>query len=454
MYNLSDNGISGLKQKLQKKEIGFSEAISCFLERIKLTENLNCFIDVFEKEAMDKARELDRRFSAGGPLGPLAGVPVAVKDNIAICGKVNSCCSNFLRNMKATSDAEVVKKLKNADAVLIGKTNMDEFAMGTSNETSCYGPVLNPVDNTRVPGGSSGGSACAVAAGDCLAALGTDTGGSIRQPSSHCGVVGFKPTKNAVKNRGIVALAPSLDQVGILAGDTISVKEVFEVLSDLKTSQSRNKIFKVGLADEFIFDGMSNDIARVMEKAVNHLKDLGVEFVKISIPSFKAALADYMILSYAEASVSLDRFDGIVYGNNFGGDAVFNRSCGFGNEAKRRIMLGKYFITDSRYEKYYLRALGVRNKLREELHSAFTKCDFIMTPSSLMTAYKLGEDVGDHKEIAYSDMYTVLANLADLPAVSVPFGKDSIGLPIGIHFIGRKNEDIELLDFANLLEKY
>ena len=268
-YNNTDNKLSILKNKLQNKEIGFYEAISCFLDNIKANKTLNCYTDVFEEDAIKKARELDIRANKGEQLGALAGIPIAIKDNIAVNGKVNSCCSNFLRGIKANSDADVIKRLKAADAILIGKTNMDEFAMGTSNETSCYGPVLNPVDNTRVPGGSSGGSACAVKIGSCVAALGTDTGGSIRQPASHCGVVGFKPTKGAISNKGIVALAPSLDQVGILSSDTDGVASVLKILSDFsKTHVNKllNQTIKVGIADDFLFEGMSSEIHSIEQK--------------------------------------------------------------------------------------------------------------------------------------------------------------------------------------------
>lgn len=458
MNDITDNGIKALKNKLQNKEIGFCETISCFLNKIYEFKKLNCFIDVFEKEALERAAALEKKLRNGELLGPLAGIPVAIKDNISVAGKVNSCCSEFLRGVKSTYDAEIVKKLRDADAIIIGKTNMDEFAMGTSNETSCYGPVLNPVDNERVPGGSSGGSACAVKIGACAAALGTDTGGSIRQPASHCGVVGFKPTKNSLSNKGIVALAPSMDQVGILASDTEEVAELFSVLREnsygtCKIDNCKSDNIKIGIAEELIYKGMSEDISSALSDAHTKLASAGIEFVKISIPSFKSALADYMILSYAEAAVSLDRFDGINYGNNFGGDAVFNRTKGFGAEAKRRIMLGKFFTTEDRYQRFYLKALGVRKQLCRELNESLSSCDCIMTPTSLMTAYKLREEVSQHKEIAYSDMFTVLANLADLPAVSVAFGTDSKGLPIGIHFIGRKYEDLSLLKIAGVLEK-
>ena len=444
-----------------------------YLSVISSRSNLNAYLAVFEDEALEQARSVDEKIKLGDA-GPLAGMVVAVKDVLSMKGKRTTCGSKILGNFEGIYDAAVIEKLREADAIIIGKTNMDEFAMGSSTENSAFGPVKNPVDESRVPGGSSGGSAVAVAAGMTTAALGTDTGGSIRQPAGLCGVFGLKPTYGRVSRYGLVAFASSFDQIGPFAHSARDIARVLKVIAghDERDSTSANvpvpdylsamnrsvKGLKLGLPKEYFNDALNPEIRSVLERRIAQLKGSGAEIVEVSLPHSEYTIATYYILATAEASSNLARYDGARYGyrskhaNTLLEMYTKSRSEGFGAEVKRRIMLGTYVLSAGYYDAYYKKAQKVRRLIQEDFFNAFKKVDCLITPISPTTAFKFGEKIDDPLQMYLSDIYTVSANLAGIPGLSVPSGVDSQNLPVGMQLLGKQFDEATLLKVADFLE--
>lgn len=434
---------------------------------------INAFVEVFEEGALARAKELDQKRARGEKLGALAGVPVAIKDNILFKDHKATCCSKMLENYVASYTSTVVEKLLAADAVILGRTNMDEFAMGSTNQTSVYGPVKNPVDVTRVPGGSSGGSAAAVAAGMVPLALGTDTGGSVRQPAGFCGVVGIKPGYGRISRYGVIAFASSADQVGVLASNVKDAALALEVLAGKDAHDSTSleapvpayarlfsqdlKGVKVGLPKGFL-DGLSDDIKQKMDEAAAQLQKQGAELVEVDVPHAKYAAPCYYIITSAEASSNLGRFDGIRYGYADEASADLNSyyensRAPFGLEVKKRIIIGTFALTSKNYEECFLKAMKVRELIRDDFKKAFEKVDVLLTPTSPTTAFKLGQHDEDPLALYLADLYTCQGNIGGLAGVSVPFGKDKDGLPVGVQFYGPILQEEKILNAAYHLEK-
>ncbi len=469
MMSISDLTLTELSEKLGKREISSQEATECCLERIR-EDVLNNFITVCEREAMESAREADRRI-ARGESGELLGVPIAIKDNIVTRGILTTAASKFLGNFIPPYDATVVKKLKSAGAVILGKTNMDEFAMGSTNENSAFGAVKNANDFRRVPGGSSGGSANCIAARQAFAALGSDTGGSIRQPASYCGVVGFKPTYSAVSRNGLIAFASSLDQIGPLAKTTDDCLAVLKTivgrdsadstsaeipaLPERLTGEVKGKVF--GVAKQFV-SGASPDVKAAFESAVKSLESAGAKIEEVSINSFDAALAVYYVLSSAEAASNLARYDGVKYGRRASSYKdiaelyALSRTEFFGAEVKRRIMIGNYVLSSGYYDEYYLKASKIRTIIKKEYDRALERCDALLCPTAPTVAPMLGA-TADPADAYLADIYTVPVNIAGLPAVSVPYARSkSEAMPIGLQVIGRAGRDGDVLELGKALE--
>ena len=446
--------------KIKSRELSSEEVVSSYLKNIREKEHgVNAFLTVMGDDALAKAKEIDKRIEDGEKLGALAGIPIAVKDNICTEGVKTTCASKMLQDFVPPYDATVVKKLIAEDAVIIGKTNMDEFAMGSSTENSAFKKTANPRDLSRVPGGSSAGSAAAVGADMCPVSLGSDTGGSIRQPAAFCGVVGLKPTYGLVSRFGLVAFGSSLDQIGpfsqnvedsaymlnIISGtdlyDSTSIRELPEIdyTASLKDGV---KGMKIGVPEEFFGEGLDAEIKETVEKAIETLKENGAEVEMISLPIIKDGLAAYYIMSSAEASTNLSRYDGIRYGyrpEKF--DSVDelmekSRTEGFGPEVKRRIMIGTYALSSGYYDAYYNKADKFRTKLKHDLSKTFKKYDLILGPVSPVLPFKLGEKNADPLSMYLADIYTINVNLAGIPAISIPGGVSKDGLPIGIQLMG------------------
>ena len=434
---------------------------------------INAFVEVFEADAIAQAKAVDAKKARGEKLGVLAGVPVAIKDNILYQGHKATCCSKMLENYTAAYTATVVERLLAADAVIIGRTNMDEFAMGSSNQTSVYGVVHNPVDLERVPGGSSGGSAAAVAAGMVPAALGTDTGGSVRQPAGFCGVVGVKPGYGRISRYGVIAFASSADQIGVLAGNVADAALVMETISGKDTHDSTSieapvphytqeftqdlKGVKVGLPKGFL-EGLNPTIKARTELAAQRLKEQGAELVEVDVPLAKYSAPCYYIITSAEASSNLGRYDGIRYGyaakDATGLADYYEKSrAPFGLEVKKRIIIGTYALTSERYEECFLKAMKVRELIRDDFKKAFSKVDVLLTPTSPTTAFKIGQKDDNPLSLYLADLYTCQGNIGGLAGISVPFGKDENGLPIGIQFYGPILQEEKILNAAYHLEK-
>ncbi len=447
-------------EKIKSGEITSESIVKEYIDKILKSEStVNAFLSLNCDEALDKAKKIDERIKKGEKLGKLAGIPIAIKDNICTEGTATTCASKMLEDFIPPYDATVIKKLLAEDAIIIGKTNMDEFAMGSSTENSAFKPTHNPRDLSRVPGGSSGGSAAAVGADMCPVSLGSDTGGSIRQPAAFCGVVGLKPTYGLVSRFGLVAFGSSLDQIGpfsqnvedsaymlnIIAGtdlyDSTSIRELKETdyMASLKDGV---KGMKIGIPEEFFGEGLDEEIKETVLKAANVLKENGAEVAKFSLPIMKDGLAAYYIISSAEASTNLSRYDGIRYGyrpEQF--DSVDelvekSRTEGFGPEVKRRIMIGTYALCSGYYDAYYNKAEKFREKLKNDLSKTFEKYDLILGPVSPVLPFKIGEKKQDPLSMYLADIYTINVNLAGIPAISLPGGKSKEGLPIGIQLMG------------------
>jgi len=466
---------------LKNKEISAKEITKAYLEKIEKTDNnISAFLDLFQESALKQAEAVDKDISSGREIGLLEGIPYAVKDNILVKDFKCSAASKILENYIASYDATVIEKLNKEKAVVLGKTNLDEFAMGSSTEHSAFKTTKNPNDLSRVPGGSSGGSAAAVAAKEAVFALGSDTGGSIRQPASFCGVVGLKPTYGSVSRFGLIAFASSLDQIGPIAKNVEDCKIVFETIKgkDEKDATSVDYDFfqrkeeglfdpskvKVGVPKEYFGQGIDLQVRQAIEKAIKRLEGNKVKIEEISLPHSKYALAAYYLISTSEASANLARYDGIRYGKRFSGNSDFpenkelldiylkTRETGFGSEVKRRIMLGTYSLSAGYYQAYYLKAQKVRTLIKNEFEETFKKFDFIITPTSPYTAFKIGEKINDPLKMYLSDIYTVPVNLAGMPALSLPCGMAG-NLPVGLQIISKAFSEDKLFKMAEFMEK-
>ena len=455
--------IHELSRLLGRGEVSAVEVTSSIYERIKRLEpDVAAYVSLTEEKAMEEARGWDLRgFGDGAPV--LAGIPLAVKDVICTKGIRTTCGSKILANFVPPYDATVARQLKEAGAVLLGKTNMDEFAMGSSNENSAFGPTRNPWNLNHIPGGSSGGSAAAVAADACIAAIGTDTGGSIRQPASHCGVVGLKPTYGRVSRFGLVAFASSLDQIGPLTKDVTDAALLLNIIAGYdgrdSTSVPRDvpdftqslveglKGITVGIPREYFTDGLAPEVERAVRDAVKTLETLGARSIQVSLPHTEYGVAAYYIIAPAEASSNLARYDGVKYGHrDREGKTLMemyrkSRSEGFGAEVKRRIMLGTYVLSAGYYDAYYKKALQVRTLIREDFVKAFKECQVLITPVAPTAAFQLGEKMDDPLQMYLSDVFTLPASLAGIPGMSIPCGFSNQGLPIGLQVLAPHFEE-------------
>ena len=458
---------------IKENKISLVENVKEFLNRIEQRKNLNAFNFVFGDEALQLAEIIEQKIKFKNH-GKLAGAVIAIKDVLAYKDHPLTCSSKILSNFISVYTATAVQKLIDEDAIIIGKTNCDEFAMGSSNENSAFGTVLNPIDESRVPGGSSGGSAVAVAADLCDASLGTDTGGSIRQPAAFCGIYGLKPTYGRVSRFGLTAFASSFDTIGPFAKNVEDLSLILDVISgkDENDSTSVNselinfsaqkdvsKNFTIGLPNEYFGEGLDAEIRNAILSVVEKLKSKGFEIKEISLPLTEYNIATYYILTTAEASSNLARFDGARYGYRSGNsdtlEAMYinSRTEGFGNEVKRRIMLGTYVLSAGYYDAYYRKAQKVRRLIKEDFDRAFSEVDLILTPTTPTVAFKLGEKSNDPLKMYLSDIYTTSANLAGIPGLNVPIGKNKDGLPIGLQILTNRFEEEILFSFAKVLTK-
>lgn len=471
--------ICELHQQLVNKERSAVEIVQEALNRIEQLEpKLNSFLCVTADQALARANQVDAKIAAGEEIGLLEGIPIGIKDNLCTRGIPTTCASKILQNFVPPYESTVTQKLAEAGAVMVGKTNMDEFAMGSSTENSAYQVTANPWDVERVPGGSSGGSAAAVAAGECVVALGSDTGGSIRQPASLCGVVGMKPTYGLVSRFGLVAYASSLDQIGPLArtvedaaillqaiagydskdATSLNVK-IPNYLTALKPSLKARSRVKIGVIQETFGEGLDPEVEKAVTKAVETLQELGAEIQVISCPRFRYGLPTYYIIAPSEASANLARYDGVKYGfRNPDAENLIEMYCktraeGFGTEVKRRIMVGTYALSAGYYDAYYLKAQKVRTLIKQDFERAFSKVDLLVCPTAPTTAFKAGEKTDDPLSMYLSDLMTIPVNLAGLPGLSLPCGFDSQGLPIGLQFIGNVLGESRLLEVAYAYEQ-
>jgi aspartyl-tRNA(Asn)/glutamyl-tRNA(Gln) amidotransferase subunit A len=466
-----------IKKGIAAKEFTVTTVINSLFERIKLIEpKVDAYLTLCEKDALAQAKIMDERIEKGETLGYLGGVPIAIKDNMCTDGLKTTCASKMLGDFIPPYDATVIKKLKESDAIIIGKTNMDEFAMGSSTENSAFKITRNPWDLERVPGGSSGGSGAAVGAGMVPIALGSDTGGSVRQPAAFCGVVGLKPTYGLVSRFGLIAFGSSLDQIGTFSKTVVDSALTLEVIQgeDLLDSTSvkqeitkdyLNSInngvrgMKIGIPKEFFQSGLDEEIAASIKESIEHLKKLGAEVSEMSLPITQEGLSAYYIISSAEASSNLARFDGIRYGyrpkefEKIDELIELSRTEAFGDEVKRRIMLGTYALSSGYYDAYYNRAQKLRLKIREQFKTAFEKYDIILSPTSPVLPFKCGEKSDNPLEMYLADIYTININLAGLPALSLPCGFSKSGLPIGLQLIGPHYGEEKIFITAYALEQ-
>lgn len=453
------------------------EAVEAVLEQIKKSEEAyHCYVTIEEEaKLLERAKQVQQQMEAGTLNGPLAGVPFAIKDNLCTEGTLTTCSSKILENFVPTYTAEAVKRLEEAGAIIIGKTNMDEFAMGSTTETSYYGVTRNPRNPEHVPGGSSGGSAAAVAAQECFAALGSDTGGSIRQPASYCGVTGMKPTYGTVSRYGLIAYGSSLDQIGPLAKDVADCAAILETISSYDTKDSTSmkredtdftsalvadvKGMKIGIPRDYLGEGLNPEVRTAILATANLLEEKGAILENFDLSLVEYAIPAYYTIAAAEASSNLERFDGIKYGYRAADVESLHpmykktRSEGFGPEVKRRIMLGSFVLSSGYYDAYYLKALRVKALIKKAFDEAFSKYDMILGPVAPATAPKLGESLSDPIKMYLGDIYTISVNLAGLPGISIPCGEDSAGLPIGLQLIGDCFQEKKLIQAAYTFEQ-
>ena len=465
-----------LGKKIKNKEISVVETTTAFLDSIETKEkDVNAFVTVDREGALKRAEEVQRLIDDGTLTGPLAGVPVAIKDNMCIDGMLTTCSSKILSNFKPTFTATAVEKLQAAGAVIVGKTNMDEFAMGSTPETSYYGETKNPWDLERVPGGSSGGSAAAVAAEEVPYALGSDTGGSIRQPAGFCGVTGIKPTYGRVSRYGLIAYGSSLDQIGPLAKDVTDCAAILEAIcgKDDKDSTSVKeagddftsalvddvKGMKIGIPKDYLGEGLEPEVKEAVMAAAKALEAKGAIVEEFDLSLVEYAIPAYYIIASAEASSNLERFDGVKYGyrteefSDLHNMYKKTRSEGFGAEVKRRIMLGSFVLSSGYFDAYYMKALRTKALIKQAFDKAFEKYDVILGPVAPTTALKLGQSLSDPIKMYLGDIYTVSVNLAGLPGISLPCGYDSSGLPIGLQLLGKHFDEKSIIRVAYAFEQ-
>lgn len=474
--SILDYTATELAEKIKNKEVTVLEAAKAVLEQIDKKEDIyHCYITIDKEKALKQAEDVQAKIDSGELDGPLAGVPVAIKDNMCTKDMLTTCASKILNNFVPTFSAEAVEKLEKAGAVIIGKTNMDEFAMGSTTETSAYGVTKNPWNPEYVPGGSSGGSAAAVAAKECFYALGSDTGGSIRQPAGYCGVVGMKPTYSTVSRYGLIAYGSSLDQIGPLCKDVTDCATILEVISGHDTKDSTSiqrddtdftsalvndvKGMRIGIPRDYFGDGLDDEVKKAVLEAAEVLKRKGAIVEEFDLSLVEYAVPAYYTIAAAEASSNLERFDGIKYGyrteefTDLHNMYKKTRSEGFGTEVKRRIMLGSFVLSSGYYDAYYLKALRVKALIKKAFDDAFAKYDVILGPVAPTTAPKLGESLSDPLKMYLGDIYTISVNLAGLPGISIPCGKDSKGLPIGLQLIGDCFKEKNLIRTAYTYEQ-
>ncbi|MFQ5427782.1 MAG: Asp-tRNA(Asn)/Glu-tRNA(Gln) amidotransferase subunit GatA [Thermodesulfobacteriota bacterium] len=474
--DITSKTLAGLSKMLQKKELTSTEATEVYLKRIEEFDPvLNSYITVTAEPALKAAAEADKRLASGDGVTPLTGVPISVKDIFCTEGEKTTCASKMLEGFIPPYDSTVVKKLRDAGAVILGKTNMDEFAMGSSTENSAFGPTLNPWAKDRVPGGSSGGSAASVAADLCAASIGTDTGGSIRQPASCCGVVGLKPTYGRVSRYGMIAFASSLDQAGPLTKDVKDAALMLGLMAGCDERDSTSidaplpdyagalttdmKRLRIGIPNEYFIEGMDTETEALVREAIAILKDAGAAIVDISLPHTEYAVSVYYLVATAEASSNLARYDGVKYGmrNDKGAGLIDmykqTRDENFGAEVKRRIMLGTYALSSGYYDAYYKKATDVRTLIKRDFDEAFKSCDIIATPTAPAPAFKIGERMADPLTMYLSDIFTISANLAGLPGISLPCGFTEAGLPTGLQLVGKHLDEQTVLNTAYAYEQ-
>ena len=465
-----------LRQKLKSGEVSSKELVQEKINRIKeLDSTLNSFLTVNADQALSNAEHIDKQIASGDCLPTLSGIPLAIKDNLCTKGIKTTCASKILANFFPPYESTVTKKLLKAGAIMIGKTNMDEFAMGSSTESSAFGPTLNPWSITKVPGGSSGGSAASVAAELCYGSLGSDTGGSIRQPASFCGVVGMKPTYGRVSRWGLIAFASSLDQVGPFANNVSDTAEILQVISGkdqfdsttvdvpvpnyLENLSKSIKGMKIGLIDNcFNHEGLASDVKESVLGAASLLENLGAKIINVSCPRFNDGIATYYVIAPSEASANLARYDGVKYGFRSEEQQTLmemtskTRAEGFGSEVKRRILIGTYALSAGYVDAYYKKAQQVRTLIRRDFDDAFKKVDVLLAPTAPTTAFGFGDNIDNPMAMYLSDLLTIPANLAGLPAISLPCGFDKSGLPIGLQLIGNVFDEAKLLQVASQFE--
>ena len=464
-----------LSRKIRDGEISVKETVDMYREQMeKMEPQIHAFLSVDEDRLAGRIQEVEEGIKSGRYSGPLAGVPVAVKDNICTRGQKTTCASKILENFVPAFDAEAVKRLEDAGMIVLGKTNMDEFAMGSTTETSAFGVTKNPWNIEHVPGGSSGGSCAAVAAGEAVLALGSDTGGSIRQPAAYCGVTGLKPTYGRVSRYGLIAYASSLDQIGPVGRNVKDCAALFEVIAghDAKDSTSSQKAVeswesltegslkgkKIGIPKEYFAQGTDEEVKKALTDAIELMAENGAEVEYFSLEMVDYVIPAYYIIACAEASSNLERFDGVKYGyRNMESTELHemykkSRAEGFGEEVKRRILLGSFVLSAGYYDAYYLKALKAKALIKKEFDQAFEKYDCILAPASPTTAPKIGTSLCDPLQMYLSDIYTVAVNLAGLPAVSLPCGRDSQGLPVGMQIIGDCFQEKKILQTAAAYE--
>ena len=472
LYKLT---IHELKEKLKRREISAKELTLEFIKRIERVEkDIHSFITLTKDDALKQAEDIDNKINAGKDL-PLLGIPLAIKDLICIRGVRTTCGSKILSNYIPPYDATVIKKMRESGAIFLGKLNMDEFAMGSSTETSHFGVTRNPWNLDVIPGGSSGGSAASVSADECAGSLGSDTGGSIRQPASMCGITGLKPTYGRVSRFGLVAFASSLDQIGPMTKDVTDTTILMNVISgrdpldstsadvpvpDFTKSLLNNvKGLKIGIPKEYFVEGMDGDVEKSVRDAVELFKKLGAEIKEVSLPHTDYAVSAYYVIAPAEASSNLARYDGVKYGyrtdnsKNLLSMYKKTREEGFGAEVKRRIMLGTYTLSSGYYDAYYLKAQKVRTLIKKDFDDAFKNCDILLTPTAPTPAFKIGEKFDNPIQMYLSDIFTISVNLAGVPAISIPCGFSKDGLPIGLQIIGRHFNEETIIRAAYTFEQ-
>lgn len=465
-----------LAEKIKQHQISVLDGVKYVFDQIEAKEDkVHAYLDTYKKEAYARAKEVQKGIEDGTYTGPLAGVPIAIKDNICIKGKTTTCASKILENFVPQYNAEVIDRLEQAGLVIIGKTNMDEFAMGSTTETSAYGVTKNPWDLEKVPGGSSGGSAAAVAANECFMALGSDTGGSIRQPASYCGVTGIKPTYGTVSRYGLIAYGSSLDQIGPLAKDVTDCATLLEAIASYDEKDSTSvklesydftsalkddvKGMKIGIPKDYFGEGLDEEVKEAVLAAAKTLEEKGAIVEEFDLGLVEYAIPAYYVIAAAEASSNLSRFDGVKYGYRAKDyEGLHNmykktRSEGFGAEVKRRIMLGSFVLSSGYYDAYYLKALRTKALIKKEFDKAFEKYDVILGPVAPTTAPKLGDSLSDPIKMYLGDIYTISVNLAGLPGISLPCGKDKNGMPIGLQLIGDCFNEKKIIQAAYTFEQ-